>query len=65
MVTIYETYLTTTNSASEIPYTTQHIAELLEQYDPISLAEMENVSLLDRIDTKYVMGLSHFYRAIA
>jgi hypothetical protein len=35
-----------------------HTARLLAQFDPISLAEMENVALLDRTDTKYVMRLS-------
>jgi SPX domain protein involved in polyphosphate accumulation len=30
----------------------------LEQFDPISLEEMEHVSLLDRTDTKYIMRVS-------
>ena len=30
----------------------QHIAE----FDPISLEEMDNVKLQDRVDTKYVLG---------
>jgi hypothetical protein len=38
----------------------QHIEDVLAQYNPISLSEMQAVSLQDRVDTKYVMGLSQF-----
>lgn len=36
------------------------IENVLMHYNPISLGEMQSVSLLDRVDTKYVMGLSQF-----
>lgn len=38
---------------------------LLNSYTPISLAEMAHVSLLDRIDTKYVLPLSQLYPVLA
>src|SRR5512145_860356 len=34
------------------------VERLLTRFDPISLAEMENCSLLDRTDTKYMMGIT-------
>jgi hypothetical protein len=37
---------------------------LIDSYDPISLSEMSRVSLLDRIDTKYVFGVSQLYEAL-
>lgn len=37
---------------------------LLRRFDPITLAEMDRVALLDRVDTKYVMGLSQLIRAL-
>ncbi|MBN1563372.1 MAG: hypothetical protein JXA10_06015 [Anaerolineae bacterium] len=39
--------------------------QVLAQFDPISLAEMENVALLNRIDTKYVMRASQLQYALA
>ena len=45
-----------TASHAALPY----IDDVLAQYSPISLNEMQAVSLLDRVDTKYVMGLSQF-----
>ncbi len=35
-----------------------HVKSSLARFGPISLAEMENVKLLDRTDTKYVMRVS-------
>ena len=35
------------------------IEQMAAQFDAISLDEMANVSLLNRVDTKYLMGLSH------
>ncbi|HEY9759000.1 MAG TPA: polyphosphate polymerase domain-containing protein, partial [Oculatellaceae cyanobacterium] len=40
------------------------IERLLVKFDSISLPEMQNVSLLDRMDTKYVMGMSQFYTVL-
>lgn len=38
---------------------------LLQRFDPITLAEMDRVRLMNRVDTKYVMGLSQLTRALA
>lgn len=35
-----------------------HVERTLETFDPISLAEMENVALLNRTDTKFIMRMS-------
>ncbi len=42
------------NLCPEIPH-------LLDQYDPISLAQMNEVALLDRTDTKYVLTVRQLY----
>ena len=34
------------------------ITDILQQFEPISLAEMEGVTLMNRIDTKFVMPAS-------
>ena len=34
------------------------ITDILQQFEPISLAEMEGVKLMNRIDTKFVMPAS-------
>lgn len=64
MVAAYETHLAVTHNASGFPYGTARIANMLARFDPISLSEMESVALLDRTDTKYVMGVSQLYRAL-
>lgn len=38
---------------------------LLAQFEPINLAQMDAVALLDRTDTKYVMRTSQLYAALA
>jgi hypothetical protein len=40
------------------PNTIHRIQQVLDTLDPISLAEMQHVSLQDRIDTKYLIGVS-------
>lgn len=40
------------------------INRVLAQFEPISLAEMQGVALLDRVDTKYVMGVSQLLAAL-
>jgi len=40
-------------------------SRLLGRFAPISLAEMDDVALLDRSDTKYVMNIWQFHRALA
>lgn len=42
-----------------------YIQQLLEQFDSISLAEMQSVSLLDRVDTKYLIGISQLCPILA
>lgn len=37
----------------------------LSRFDPISLAEMDRVTLLDRVDTKYVMSMHRLREALA
>jgi hypothetical protein len=58
-----KTYIPTT-----IDYATndcQTIAEeALQRFTPISLDEMENMALLRRIDTKYVLSEAQLYRAL-
>ncbi len=39
---------------SEVP---QSISELLEKFEPISLAEMDEVQLMNRVDTKFLLGI--------
>lgn len=41
------------------------VERLLSNFDPITLPEMESVALLDRTDTKYVMGMSQLCAALA
>ena len=41
-----------------------HVARVLAQFDPISLAEMEHVALLDRTDTKYILRASQLQSAL-
>ena len=40
------------------------IKQLLSRFEPISLAEMDNVSLPNRIDTKYLFGVSQLLTAL-
>ncbi len=36
----------------------EQLAYVIQQFSPISLAEMQRVALLDRVDTKYLLGLT-------
>lgn len=38
---------------------------LMGQFDPITLKEMDDVALLDRTDTKYVLQMGHLQHALA
>ena len=38
---------------------------LLARFEPISLAHMNDVALLDRTDTKFVFDAGQLYRALA
>ncbi len=43
---------------------TAHLRPVIAQFQPITLAEMENVALLDRMETKYVLGISQLSAAL-
>ena len=47
-----------------VPDNTQ-LARLLARFEPISLAEMDGVALLDRADTKFVMREDHLLSVLA
>ena len=42
-----------------------HVSQLLAEFRPISLSEMENVKLLNRTDTKYILRLSQLRQVLA
>lgn len=69
MVAPYGLQLTETHtaarSARELTHDAAAIADVLARFDPISLPEMENVKLLNRTDTKYVMRTSQLHRTLA
>lgn len=44
--------------------TAAHTEHLLAHFDPISLAEMEHVSLLNRTDTKFVLRVSQLHHVL-
>ncbi len=46
------------------PQSTSKLKELLSTFDPITLKEMDNVSLLDRLDTKYVFSQDTLLKAL-
>ncbi|HYN89599.1 MAG TPA: VTC domain-containing protein [Ardenticatenaceae bacterium] len=40
------------------------LSNLLHRFEPIRLVQMDEVALLDRVDTKYVMRASELYHAL-
>jgi hypothetical protein len=64
MVAIYDEPSEQFEVASEFEHTTASMRHLLARFQPISLSEMENVTLLNRMDTKYVMGTSQLSTAL-
>lgn len=48
-----------------LPPTENPWQALLAQFEPISLAQMEGVALLNRTDTKFVLEAGQLYRALA
>lgn len=44
--------------------TPSNLPDLLAQFSPISLAEMDGVALLNRTDTKYVLTINQLYEAL-
>ena len=65
MVATVEPPLAVPHGVNAFARSTARIADVVAAFDPISLAEMERVSLLNRTDTKYVMGVSQLQRALA
>lgn len=65
MITASETHLREPVSTSyEYERTIAWVDSLLARFEPISLAELEHVKLLNRTDTKYIMRLSQLERAL-
>ncbi|MEJ5308595.1 MAG: polyphosphate polymerase domain-containing protein [Anaerolineae bacterium] len=59
-----QTYVTATNDYTTNDY--QTIAEdVLQRFTPVGLEEMEDMALLRRIDTKYVLSETQLYRALS
>ncbi len=47
------------------PLTARRWQTLLARFEPVSLARMNSVALLDRTDTKFVLDAAQLYRALA
>jgi SPX domain protein involved in polyphosphate accumulation len=52
------TYQANPKAIPELTRMSAHLQPLIEQFQPITLAEMANVALLDRMETKYLLGIS-------
>ena len=52
-------------SATEMVPAAQVVRSLANKFEPISLDEMAHVSLLKRVDTKYVLSTMHLYGILA
>lgn len=48
-----------------LPESLWDIRRLMSRYNPITLAEMDEVALLDRTDTKYVVSIHQLYAVLA
>ena len=64
MATRYSSLIEYSEAAAVFERASTHIAHVLTQFDPISLAEMEHVALLDRTDTKYILRASQLQSAL-
>lgn len=42
----------------------QHVAHLLEEFETLSLSEMDSVSLMKRTDTKFVIHEKHLLEVL-
>ncbi len=61
MIAMFPTIPVQTISAAR---STAQFTSLIAQFEPISLEEMTGVTLLDRMETKYLMGLSQLCQAL-
>jgi len=65
MITASETRLIeAASTACEYEHPLARVDSLLTRFEPISLAELQHVKLLDRTDTKYIMRISQLERAL-
>lgn len=65
MITASETCLIEpVSTACEYEHSIARLDSLLAHFEPISLAELEHVKLLNRTDTKYIMRVSQLGRAL-
>ncbi|MCK6578393.1 MAG: polyphosphate polymerase domain-containing protein [Anaerolineae bacterium] len=48
----------------QLDWAVTHLTPLLAQFQPISLADIQSAALLDRVDTKYIMGVSQLCEAL-
>jgi len=64
VVAIYQLPVEKQEGKEQLEPAIARLKRLLACCEPISLAEMDGVSLLNRTDTKYVMGVSQLCRAL-
>ncbi|MBN1121371.1 MAG: polyphosphate polymerase domain-containing protein [Anaerolineae bacterium] len=64
MVTVDRQLTTQRQPASVFENPAWRTKYLVDGCDPISLSEMARVSLLDRVDTKYIFGVSQLYEVL-
>lgn len=64
MVTVYQHLVEQPEMATRVTQSVAQIEHVLAKYSPISLAEMEDVVLLNRTDTKYVMRVSQLQHVL-
>ena len=64
MATLYSLLVEYSEVAALFERASTRVAHVLTQFDPISLAEMEHVALLDRTDTKYILRASQLQSAL-
>ncbi len=64
-----QTYVTATDNYKTNDYATNDVQtiakDVLQRFAPIGLARMEDMALLRRIDTKYVLSEAQLYRALS
>lgn len=64
MVTVYQHSVQQPEIVEKFKQSIAHVERLLARFDPINLSEMENVELLNRTDTKYVIRVSQLHHAL-
>jgi hypothetical protein len=64
MVDLYAHRVKRSSIAGKLEQSAARAKRALARFDPISLAEMENVTLLNRTDTKYIMRVSQLHHVL-